>query len=113
MDVNLSTQTLTAYEGSVPINTFIISSGKRSTPTITGSFHIYIKARTARMRGPDYDTPDVPYVMYFSGDYGIHGAYWHNSFGTPVSHGCVNMRVGDAAWLFDFASFGMLVKVHY
>lgn len=113
IDVDLSSQTLTAYEGNTPVATFYVSSGKRSTPTITGSFHIYIKARKVRMIGPGYDTPDVPYVMYFTGDFALHGAYWHNNFGTPVSHGCVNMRVGDAAWLFDFASIGTLVKVHY
>ncbi|MEK7311932.1 MAG: L,D-transpeptidase family protein [Chloroflexota bacterium] len=113
IEVDLSSQTLTAYEGNTPVATFYISSGKRSTPTLTGSFHIYIKARKARMIGPGYDTPDVPYVMYFTGDFALHGAYWHNNFGTPVSHGCVNMRVGDAAWLFDFASIGTLVKVHY
>lgn len=113
IDINLSGQTLTAYEGGTPINTFLISSGKRSTPTITGSFHIYVKFFKARMIGRDYDTPDVPYVMYFHGDFGIHGAYWHNNFGTPVSHGCVNMRVGDAAWLYNFASVGTLVKIHY
>lgn len=113
IDVDLSSQTLTAYEGGAPVATFLISSGKRSTPTITGGFHIYIKARKARMIGPGYDTPDVPYVMYFSGDFALHGAYWHNDFGTPVSHGCVNMRVGDAAWLFDFAPLGTLVKVHW
>jgi len=113
IEVNLSTQTLTAYEGDAALNTFPVSSGKWSTPTLPGTFHVYIKLRIARMVGFDYDTPDVPYVMYYDGNYGIHGAYWHNSFGTPVSHGCVNLRVPDAAWLFNFASVGTQVKIHY
>lgn len=64
------------------------------------------------MTGPDYYLPDVPYTMYFYKGYGIHGTYWHDNFGTPMSHGCVNMRTSEAAWLFDFASVGTLVNVH-
>ncbi len=113
IEVNLTSQTLTAWQGDTPVNTFVISSGKWSTQTLPGTFHIYIKLRTARMIGLDYDTPDVPNTMYYDGDFAIHGAYWHNSFGVPVSHGCVNMRVPDSAWLFDWASIGTLVKIHY
>lgn len=61
------------------------------------------------MVGADYDTPDVPWTMYFSGDFGIHGTYWHNSFGAPVSHGCVNMRVAEAEALFAWADVGTAV----
>jgi len=61
----------------------------------------------------DYYLPDVPYTMYFYDGYGIHGTYWHDNFGTPMSHGCVNMRTSEAAWLFDFADVGTLVNVHY
>lgn len=113
IEVNLTSQTLTAWQGETPVNTFAISSGKWSTQTLPGTFHIYIKLRTARMIGIDYDTPDVPNTMYYDGDFAIHGAYWHNSFGVPVSHGCVNMRVPDSAWLFDWASIGTLVQIHY
>jgi lipoprotein-anchoring transpeptidase ErfK/SrfK len=51
--------------------------------------------------------------MYFYEDYALHGAYWHNNFGTPMSHGCVNMNVADAGWIFDWAPVGTLVNVHY
>jgi lipoprotein-anchoring transpeptidase ErfK/SrfK len=64
------------------------------------------------MRGPGYFFEDVPYTMYFHEDYGIHGTYWHNNFGSPMSHGCVNLAIRDAAWLFEFASVGTLVYVH-
>ena len=63
--------------------------------------------------GYDYFLPDVPYVMYFFEDYAIHGTYWHSSFGTPMSHGCVNVSTPDAGWLFDWAPVGTLVNVRY
>ena len=55
---------------------------------------------------------DVPWTMYFYGGYAIHGTYWHNNFGTPMSHGCVNMRTSEAKWLFNWAPRGTLVVVH-
>jgi lipoprotein-anchoring transpeptidase ErfK/SrfK len=52
------------------------------------------------MVGPDYEQPDVPYIMYFYAGYSIHGTYWHNDFGRPRSHGCINLRTTDARLLF-------------
>ena len=63
------------------------------------------------MTGPDYSLQDVPYVMYFYKDYGLLGTYWHNNFGTPMSHGCVNLQTNDAKWLYNFASVGTVVRV--
>jgi lipoprotein-anchoring transpeptidase ErfK/SrfK len=57
----------------------------------------------SRFAGTAYDLPDVPWVQYFHQDYAFHGAYWHNNFGTPMSNGCINMRIWDAKWLFDWA----------
>jgi lipoprotein-anchoring transpeptidase ErfK/SrfK len=113
IEINLTRQTLTAWDGTTPVNTFLVSSGKWSTQTLPGTFHIYIKLRYAHMVAPDYDTPDVPYTMYYDGNFAIHGAYWHNMFGTPVSHGCVNLSVPNAAWLYSWASIGTTVKIHY
>ena len=62
---------------------------------------------------PGYYLRDVPYVMYFYRGYGLHGAYWHNNFGTPMSHGCVNLSVDDARWLYEWASVGTKVVTHY
>lgn len=112
IDVNLQTQTVRAYEGNTLVNTFIASTGRARTPTVTGQFRIWTKLRTDDMRGPGYDLKDVPYVMYFHKGYGLHGTYWHNNFGTPMSSGCVNLRTEDAAWLFEFSSVGTLVNVH-
>jgi lipoprotein-anchoring transpeptidase ErfK/SrfK len=113
IDVDLSNQSLYAYEGDVLVNSFIVSTGTWQTPTVTGQYNVYVKYRSAPMSGPGYYLPNVPYIMYFYGDYGLHGTYWHNNFGTPMSHGCVNLRTADAGWLYNWASVGTLVNVHY
>ena len=112
IEIDLSQQRLYAREGKKLIYSFRISTGKRSTPTPTGRFEINSKYRTNRMRGRGYDISDVPYTMYFYEGYAIHGAYWHNRFGTPVSHGCVNLPVQQARKLYNWASVGTLVVVH-
>lgn len=112
IDVDLSSQTVTAYEGSVPVNSFLVSTGTWEHPTVTGRYRIYVKYVAADMSGPGYYLPKVPYVMYFYLGYGLHGTYWHNNFGQPMSHGCVNLRTSDAEWLFNWASVGTLVNVH-
>jgi lipoprotein-anchoring transpeptidase ErfK/SrfK len=117
IDVNLSTQTLVAYEGDTPILTSLISSGTWLHPTVTGQYRTYMKYESQTMNGYllgyDYYLEGVPYVMYFYRDYAIHGTYWHNNFGTPMSHGCVNMNTADAGWLFNWAPVGTAVNVHY
>ncbi len=113
IDVDLSRQMVFAYEGDVVVNSFVVSTGTWRTPTVTGQYKIYVKIRSARMSGPGYSLPNVPYIMYFYKGYGLHGTYWHNNFGTPMSHGCVNLRTSDAEWLFNWASVGTLVNIHY
>lgn len=112
IEINLSSQRLIAWEGSLPVYAVIISTGKTATPTPTGVFAIQTRHRSTRMQGEDYDVPDVPYTMYYDGGYAIHGAYWHNRFGTPVSHGCINVAVDHARWLFYWAAVGTPVVVH-
>ena len=111
IEIDLSEQRLIAWEGKKQVYSYRISTGKRATPTPKGKFWINSKYRTHRMRGEDYDIPDVPYAMYFYEGYAIHGAYWHNKFGTPVSHGCVNLRVKQARQLYNWAKVGTLVVV--
>ncbi len=113
IDVNLSAQRLTAYEGSTPVFSTLISGGLPRTPTVVGRFKVYTKLVSTRMSGPGYDLPNVPYTMYFYRGYAIHGTYWHNNFGRPMSHGCVNMRTADAAWLFNWARIGTPVVTHW
>lgn len=103
--IDLSTQTLVALEGSKQILKTLVSTGKWGK-TPTGNFHIWEKLRATRMSGGEgadaYDLPNVPYVMYFYGDFGLHGAYWHDNFGHVMSHGCINLRAVDAKVLFEW-----------
>ena len=113
IDINLSTQTLTAYAGQTAVFQARVSTGIWRYPTVVGTFRIYVKYRSARMRGPGYNLPNVPYVMYFHRGYGLHGTYWHSNFGTPMSHGCVNLSTPDAQWVYNWASVGTKVVTHY
>ncbi len=117
IDVDLTTQTLIAYEGDTAVFSTLISSGTREYPTVTGQFRVWLRYQSQTMDGArlgyDYYLENVPYVMYFFEDYAIHGAYWHNNFGNPMSHGCVNVEPTDAGWLYGWASQGTLVNVHY
>ena len=119
IDVNLSTQTITAYEGTTPVYTSLVSTGLPRTPTVVGSYRVYVKYVATDMTGGSYAVgdyyylPDVPYTMYFFRGYGIHGTYWHNNFGQPMSHGCVNLPTPVAEWFFNWASVGTRVETHY
>ncbi|BAY86853.1 ErfK/YbiS/YcfS/YnhG family protein [Calothrix parasitica NIES-267] len=111
IQVDLSEQRLITWEGNKPVFGVIVSTGKKDTPTPTGVFNIYTKLEKTRMKGEDYDIENVPHTMYYQGGYGIHGAYWHNNFGTPVSRGCVNVAPNHAKKIFNWASVGTTVVV--
>lgn len=106
IEVILSEQKLRAWEGSRLFVETPISSGKSWTPTIKGEFRISSKFQYAKMSGgvpgtsSYYYLPNVPYIMYFRGDYSLHGTYWHNNFGHPMSHGCVNLPTTVAEKLY-------------
>jgi lipoprotein-anchoring transpeptidase ErfK/SrfK len=123
--VDLSTQTLTAYEGKNVVMTYPVATGKWNR-TPTGDFYIWVKLRYTRMSGGDpadgtyYNLYNVPYTMFFYNDetpkslgFSVHGAYWHNNFGHPMSHGCVNMRPEDAGKLFEWADPVSSDKITY
>ena len=109
--VDLSDQMLYAYEGDTLVRSTLVSTGTWRTPTVTGTFYIYARYASTRMRGPGYDLANVPFTQYFYKGYGLHGTYWHNNFGTPMSHGCVNMPTPEAEWAFNWATFGTPVIV--
>jgi lipoprotein-anchoring transpeptidase ErfK/SrfK len=113
IDVNLTAQQVIAYEGNRAMLVAPVSTGLPGTPTVTGRYRIYSKVPSQLMTGPGYYLPNVPWVMYFYKSYSFHGTYWHNNFGRPMSHGCVNMRTPDANWLYDWAPIGTSVVVHY
>ena len=113
LDVNITKQTLVAYEGERPVYATLISSGEAgledhaaSTATKRGIFRIHTKHLSATMDsdevGEEFELRDVPYVQYFEEGYALHGAYWHDRFGTPKSHGCLNLAPEDARWVFAF-----------
>jgi LysM repeat protein len=109
--VDLSQQMVFAFENGQLLRQFVVSTGLPQYPTVTGDYAIYVKYTSTRMTGPDYDLPNVPWTMYFYRGYGLHGTYWHNNFGQPMSHGCVNMRTPEAEWLFNWAPVGTPVRV--
>ena len=111
--VVLNTQMAYAYEDGILQKASLVSTGLPATPTVQGNFAIYRKRRSQRMSGPDYDLDNVEWVMYFFRGYSFHGTWWHNNFGQPMSHGCVNMTNADAKWFYDFGSLGTPVHVQY
>jgi hypothetical protein len=105
--IDLSEQTLVAYDGDRPVYATLVSSGKPEKATPDGLFTVNRTYVTKVMNGMDEDGPyqvqEVPWVMYFKGNYALHGAYWHSVFGNTRSHGCVNLPPVDARWLFYWA----------
>jgi hypothetical protein len=114
IDVSILRQSLVAYEGTRPVYVTLVSTGadglgdpKKTHSTIQGAFLIHTKHVTVTMDGDDedeFDFRDVPFVQYFTEGFALHAAYWHDDFGTPRSHGCVNLSPIDAAWLFAWTT---------
>ncbi len=114
--VDTGKQMLYAWDGGKIQFQTPVSTGMRYTPTVKGSFKIYRKLPLQDMKGhyrpyEPYSLKNVPNVMYFTGAYAIHGAYWHNSFGTRRTHGCVNVPIPASKWLYDWADNGTRVEV--
>jgi hypothetical protein len=118
--VSRSKQTLQAYENDVLVLETAVSTGLEMTPTPRGTFSIFKKTPSRYMQGPlpnladkqVYDLPGVPWNLYFTqGGAVIHGAYWHESFGTKYSHGCVNLPTNIAETLYNWAELGTEVVV--
>lgn len=115
IDVDLTNQVLVAYEWKQPRYVTLISTGRTKTPspeldyrTPKGLHRIRGKHLTSTMDNdepgePPYSLEDVPYVMYFRGAYAFHSAFWHDRFGRPRSHGCINLAPRDAKWLYNWA----------
>lgn len=133
VEVSLSEQQLTAYHGTTPISSTHISTGLDPNPTEIGMFHVRLKYPLQDMKGftsatgeviamgdagapadaIEYSVKDVPHVLYFNlqGE-ALHGTYWHGNFGQPMSHGCVNLPLDFAAWIYGWAPLGTGVWVH-
>lgn len=105
--VDLGAQVLVAYEGDRPVFATLVSTGREGYETPTGLFRIQSKHVSTTMDDTNagdesYSIEDVPWTMYFEGSYAIHGAFWHDRFGRPRSHGCVNLAPADARWIFQW-----------
>jgi lipoprotein-anchoring transpeptidase ErfK/SrfK len=119
MDVNLTSQTLVVYENCQPIFATLISSAKAPAVTPTGTFSIFymeerlpLFANERVATSEEFYLADVPWLMFFHENWAIHGAYWHDHFGEPGSHGCINVSPYDARWLFEWAKLGDMIVIH-
>jgi hypothetical protein len=109
VSIDLYEQTMVAYEGDRPVFTSLVASGLPQWSTNEGIFNVWARRDRTRMAGaygrPDfYYLQEVPWTMYFDRDIALHGAYWHDGFGYRRSHGCVNMSIIDAHWLYRWSA---------
>jgi len=121
VDVNLRTHTMTAMVGAKRVHGPVkMVNGSDKKPTVVGTFKVYLKLQKQTMRGSNadgtkYETPDVPWISYFHNGFALHGAPWRSTFGyagTRGSHGCINLPVPQAKWIYDFAPVGTPVVTH-
>jgi hypothetical protein len=119
IQVDLSAQWLTAYEGELVVYRAPVATGRDGFNTPTGDYAIYDRLRAQTMvgdaAGESWYVPDVPWVMYVVGGVALHGTYWHDRFGTGtrMSHGCINLSMDDARWLYEWADIGTAVRIFY
>jgi lipoprotein-anchoring transpeptidase ErfK/SrfK len=124
IEVDLTNQKVYTYESGVKIKEYTISSGTWGR-TPNGNFSIWAKLRSHKMEGGSkangdyYYLPNVPYILFFYNDqypkksgFSLHGTYWHNNFGVPMSHGCINMKTKEAAELYSWAEIGTPVTIY-
>ena len=110
--VNLSQQTVVAYEGDTPVFAALCATGMSRTPTVQGVFRTWLRLVSRKMVGGSaatggyYYLEEVPWTCYFYSGYALHGAYWHDAFGRPRSHGCVNLSLYDSWWIFKWSEAG-------
>ncbi|MBA2557268.1 MAG: L,D-transpeptidase [Chloroflexi bacterium] len=114
--VSISQQRMWAYEGDTVVNTSLVSTGKPGFDTPLGTYSIIVKKPIEDMEGliggEYYNVKDVPAVMYFTDvGHAFHGTYWHNNFGSVMSHGCVNLPLDVAAWLYAWTPMYTPVEV--
>ena len=119
VDLNLSSKTVTAYEGATVVHGPVsIVDGGAATPTVTGTYKVYLQYESQTMRGlepngKEYVAENVPWVSYFYQGYAFHGAGWRSSFGYSDSHGCVNMPISEAQWIYNWVDTNTVVQSHY
>lgn len=119
IEVNLSEQWLSAYEDGLLVFRAPVATGRDGFNTPVGEYAIYskydVQTMTGSMGGESWNVPNIPWVQYVVGGVALHGTYWHNAHGSGArpSHGCINLRVDDAQWLYEWADVGTAVSVSY
>lgn len=119
IEVNLSTQELVAYEGKLAVYRAPVATGRDGFNTPAGDYAVYAKVPLQTMSGSiggeSWSVPNIPAIMYINGGVALHGTYWHDAFGSGVrlSHGCINLGMDDAQWLYEWADVGVPVRVFY
>ena len=118
IEIDLSLQRLVAFQGDERVYDVLVSTGRKLTPTPTGTFPILRRVENERMIGGEFGTDDyydlsnVYFTQYFTWKgHALHYAYWHNNFGNEMSHGCVNMTLWDAKWMWNFADSGVPIAI--
>lgn len=116
LTVDISDQRTYLIENGEVVKSWRVSTGRAGTETDLGRFTVRAHVRMQDMKGRNADgtpyvTEDVPWVTYFNGDEAFHGTYWHSNFGTPMSHGCVNMPIDVAREIYNLAPLGLEVWV--
>ena len=118
IEIDLSRQRLAAFQGEALVYDVLVSTGRQWTPTPTGTFQIVRRVENERMVGGEpgtasyYDISDIYFTQYFTWEgHALHYAYWHNNFGNEMSHGCVNMALWDAKWIWNFAASGVPITI--
>ncbi|MCY4110209.1 MAG: L,D-transpeptidase [Chloroflexi bacterium] len=118
IEIDLSLQRLAAFQGDKRVYDVLVSTGRELTPTPTGIFPILRRVENERMIGGEFGTDDyydlsnVYFTQYFTWKgHALHYAYWHNNFGSEMSHGCVNMTLWDAKWMWNFADSGVPITI--
>ncbi len=118
VEIDLTNQYLVAWQGNVRVVETYISSGRDQFATPPGTFYVLSKIPSQTMEGvlggEYYNVPNVPDVLYFTNvGHAIHGTYWHNNFGVPMSHGCINLPVEIADWMYGWAGIGTRIEIHF
>jgi lipoprotein-anchoring transpeptidase ErfK/SrfK len=112
LEVDISRQKAWLRDGDMRVQSFVVSTGKKATPSDIGTFKVWAKRSIQHIRGRGYSYPKTKWLTYYNGGEAFHTAYWHDNFGTPMSHGCVNMKEAEAKIVYNWAKVGTVVVVH-
>lgn len=115
IEINLSTQHAYLFENDTVVRSWAVSTGLPGTPTPTGNFKVFAHTAMQDMgcyEGAPYCTENVPWITWFTTNIGFHGTYWHNNYGNRMSHGCVNLPIDLAKFVYDWSPVGVEVSVY-